>query len=205
MRLRPRQERAEGGAALVEFALIIPIFLALLFGIIELGVSFHKRIVMDDAVQAGGAIGAALGNDIDTDLAILEVIAEGASDLGGNGVGTLRYVEIFRVDAAGNPTGGVNFYRYDYDPDPAVCDWNPCPQGTSPVNYNGWAWSPADRDVAVGTLDTIGIKVFFAHSWITGLVPWDDRVCTPASMRDTNCFVEETTMRLEPLQFNIGG
>jgi Flp pilus assembly protein TadG len=67
--------RRESGATLVEFAIVAPVFFMMLFGIIEMGLAFHNRIVVDDAVQEAGRLGSALGNDIDTDIEILDRLA----------------------------------------------------------------------------------------------------------------------------------
>lgn len=191
------------GATLVEFAIILPIFVALLFGIIEFGLAFYSRTVVDDATQAGGRVGAAIGNDIDVDLKVLETIAAEVDQLPGNGIGIIKYVEIFEVNAAGNPTAELNFYRYTYTADPTQCDWTPCPQGSAPVNYNGWTWAPDERSVQVGSLGTLGVKVYFSHDWLTNVIPGGDRDCLLAT-RATTCWIEETTLRLEPLQFDVG-
>jgi len=57
-----------------------------------------------------------------------------------------------------------------------------------------------------------GVRIYYAHDWITGgLIPLPDSACdngtapgpsnpgTPSN----NCWVEETIMRLEPLQFSV--
>ncbi|MGI9666020.1 MAG: TadE/TadG family type IV pilus assembly protein [Acidimicrobiia bacterium] len=197
------RRKRETGATMVEFAIILPIFVALLFGIIELGLAFYNRTVVDDATQAGGRVGAAVGNDIDVDLFVLETIGSEVDQLPNGGVGIVKFVEIFEVNAAGNPTSELNFYEYTYTPDPTQCDWSPCPQGSTPANYNGWTWRPDERSVKVGDLDTIGVKVYFAHNWITGVIPGGDRDCTRA-LRTSTCWIEETSLRLEPLQFDVG-
>jgi TadE-like protein len=198
-----RRRDSERGATLVEMAIVLPVFLAMLFGIIEMGVAFYYRTLVDDAVQAGGRIGAAVGNGIDVDLNILETIGTEISKLPNNGVDTVKFVEIYRLNANGTPSSELNLYTYSYTADPTQCDWNPCPQGSSPINYSGWTWQPSERKVEVGNLDTIGVKIYFSYSWITGLFPLSDKPCTLA-LKNSTCWVEDTSQRLEPLQFAVG-
>jgi len=48
----------ERGAALVEFVLIVPIFLLLVFGAIEFASAYNDSAVVADAARAGGRIGS---------------------------------------------------------------------------------------------------------------------------------------------------
>lgn len=194
---------SESGATLVEFAIVAPIFFLMLFGIVEMGLAFHNRIIVDDAVQEAGRLGSALGNDIDTDIEILDRLADQITSLPNNGTDLIKFVEIYRVNDDGTPSAALNFYEFKYTVDPLLCDWDPCPQGSSPVNYSGWTWPPAIRDVEATDLDVIGVKAYFAHTWITGMFPMADKPCAKAT-KNTTCWVEDTTLRLEPLQFSVG-
>jgi Flp pilus assembly protein TadG len=49
---RPRRDGQNGGAV-VEFAIVLPIFLALLFGAIDYGWYFYQKFTLASAVQAG--------------------------------------------------------------------------------------------------------------------------------------------------------
>ncbi len=47
------RSRAEGGQALVEFALVLPLFLLLLLGIVQFGTVFRDYIALTDATRVG--------------------------------------------------------------------------------------------------------------------------------------------------------
>jgi Flp pilus assembly protein TadG len=49
-----RRSRREGGQALVELALVLPIFLMLLLGIVQFGTIFRDYIALTDATRVGG-------------------------------------------------------------------------------------------------------------------------------------------------------
>jgi len=44
---------SEQGQTMTEFALILPIFIALLFGIIQFGIAFNNYVTLTDAARAG--------------------------------------------------------------------------------------------------------------------------------------------------------
>ena len=48
----------ERGQAMVEFALVIPIFLMLLLGILQFGIIFNNYITLTDAARAGSRVAA---------------------------------------------------------------------------------------------------------------------------------------------------
>lgn len=45
--------RSEGGQALAEFALVLPILTVLLFGIVQFGIAFTNSLAVTDATRAG--------------------------------------------------------------------------------------------------------------------------------------------------------
>lgn len=56
---RAERKRGEGGAAAVEFALILPVLVMLLFGIITVGLAYADHIAVTNAVREGARYGAA--------------------------------------------------------------------------------------------------------------------------------------------------
>jgi Flp pilus assembly protein TadG len=58
--IRARRRNGEKGQALVEFTLLIPIFLLLLFAIIDFGMGFYSWITVTNAAREGARLGAVL-------------------------------------------------------------------------------------------------------------------------------------------------
>ena len=73
----PRRNRDERGAALVEFALVLPVLVLFLFGIVEFGRAYSARIQLTSAVREG-ARAAALGG---TATQTAEATRKGAAGL----------------------------------------------------------------------------------------------------------------------------
>jgi len=57
-----RSRRSQRGTSAVEFALVLPIFLFVLFGFIELSVAFYDKAVLANASREGARAGAVLRN-----------------------------------------------------------------------------------------------------------------------------------------------
>jgi len=63
--IRKRREKGEKGQALVEFALLVPIFLILLFAIVDFGMGFYSWITVTNSAREGARIGAVLASEDD--------------------------------------------------------------------------------------------------------------------------------------------
>jgi Flp pilus assembly protein TadG len=184
-------------------ALVVPILLMILFGIIELGIAFRDRLTIGNGTQTAARVGTAMGQQSDADLRMLQSLEQTLANLPGSGVGIVVYVDIFKADANGDPvSGSVNRYYYQYQQG-ATCYWNPCPDPDA--GYSGWDWPPSSRNIAVGNLDTLGVKVVYGHTWITGgIVPLPNVQCDNGTP-PTNCWADTALMRMEPQQFGLSG
>lgn len=58
--LLPPRRRDEQGSAVLEFAVVLPLLVALLLGILTGGVAYTRKITIVDAVREGGRYGASL-------------------------------------------------------------------------------------------------------------------------------------------------
>lgn len=78
---RRRQLREERGQAMVEFAVILPIFVVLVFGIIQFGIVFNNYVTLTDATRAGARAGAVARNDADPTGTATTAVNNSATDL----------------------------------------------------------------------------------------------------------------------------
>jgi len=56
--IRRRRKNGEKGQALAEFALLVPIFLMLLFSIVDFGMGFYSWITVTNSAREGARLGA---------------------------------------------------------------------------------------------------------------------------------------------------
>ncbi len=167
---------------MVEFVLILPLFLILLMGMLEFGIAFDHRNAMAYAVREGARVGASLGSGgsqpAGVDPVILAAVQRGLTDpiL----VENITSIEIFKSDTAGRPISGlVNTYDRD----------------GNPVGLPGW---PATSRVAGINGDSIGVRVVYAFrpqtplGTLLGLFMNGNPPYTTITMTDA------TVMKLEP-------
>jgi Flp pilus assembly protein TadG len=73
--------RSQKGQSMTEFALVLPILVVLLFGVIQFGIVFNNYITLTDAVRAGarkGAVGRRLPNP---NAAVVQAVRDSSTDL----------------------------------------------------------------------------------------------------------------------------
>ena len=206
MALRRGKDR-EQGAALVEMAMVLPLLVLLVFGIVEFGLAFNKRLTVGNASQSAARVGSAIANNEYADISLLESLEQGLISLPNAGQDVVKLVHVYKANSAGNPVGGCpsttcNEYTYSYNP--SGCNWTPCPDPDPPVNFDvtGLNWNPEDRSATVGSLDVLGVRVYFSHTWITGGFPLGNITCTGGV---TDCWQDTAIMRLEPQQLGVSG
>lgn len=62
MRAWPAKGRGDGGAAAVEFALVLPLLLMLIFGVIDFGRMMHAQLVVAEAAREAARASALVDN-----------------------------------------------------------------------------------------------------------------------------------------------
>ena len=84
--VRTRRCADDGGAVLVEAALITPLFVFLLFGTLEFGGLFKDYLTMNDASASGARAAAIAGNDANADYQILQGVKSSMNALTKTGI-----------------------------------------------------------------------------------------------------------------------
>src|SRR3990172_10235047 len=72
--IRARQKNGEKGQALVEFTLLVPIFLLLLFAIIDFGMGFYSWISVTNGAREGARLGAVLATQTDIEDRVYQTV-----------------------------------------------------------------------------------------------------------------------------------
>jgi Flp pilus assembly protein TadG len=69
------------GQSMTEFALVLPILVFLLFGVIQFGITFNNYITLTDAVRAGARKGSVGRNLQNPNGAVVQSVRDAATDL----------------------------------------------------------------------------------------------------------------------------
>ena len=178
-----RRRRKERGASLVEAAFVTPVFLALIFGVMELGFLFRNYLSISNASLAGARAASVAGDDLAADFLVVRTIAHGIEAIGAENV---DFVVVY--DATPPPGGQPatqpppsclfgsstvlscnrytksEFFLSLREPDGSTPNWE-CDPSTGRDRY----WCPTDRETIVGNADYVGVFIQVDHQYLTGL------------------------------------
>ena len=193
MRYRATRQRSERGAALIEAALVTPVFLLIVFFILEMGLLFRDSLTTDNASREGARAASTRGNEADADYFVLRTVEHGLEAMG---LQRLQYVVVFKAtgpndtlpascavasqaDLCNRYTAADFFAELD---DAAGNDTGNFRCGT---RDSSWCATTRETSLSAGT-DFIGIHVQTRHDFITGM------------FAGGNDLGETTILRLEP-------
>lgn len=187
-----RRHRSQRGAALIEAAIVLPLMITILIGILEFGLLFTTYSTTSASTRSGARVAATAYAQAGSVTSKQEAAAESISLATAADLLVLNNAEpvgmaIYKVNANsanGAPTGGFpgadmaggctsRCIRYEWDPT------------TDEMDYVSGAWT--DADACGVTVDSIGVFVQAQHDYVTGFF---------GSTRTVN---GHTVMRLEPL------
>ena len=181
--VRRIRSRREAGQGLVEFALVLPLFVGLLMGVIEFGFLYNNLLTVQFAARQGVSAAAQAGGVDGADCSILNAVERALSPPIDRT--RVEFVEIFQSDAAGDLVSGI-INRYVRE---GTLD---CPgTGTQPYTLVGSEGYPQiDRhDALVEGLDVIGVRVGYGYVGMT-----------PVALGRTWDLSDGATLRMEPKQ-----
>jgi hypothetical protein len=180
------------GQGVVEFAIILPVFLMLLLGVLEFGFAFDHHLTLEYATREGARTGAALANggnppgcgagqspdrsfvDVEIVAAVERVLTSPGSPIAVDQVGQIT---IYRADGNGDRIGSdANVWTYTPGSGPTAggtrLDFSPAVPGAG--DTVGWracsrdnTW---DRRVSPPIApDSIGVSITYTYRPVTAL------------------------------------
>lgn len=179
-----RHRRDDSGAITLEAALVTPMLLLIVFGIIEFGLFFKDSLVVTSMTRTGARTMSAEPRQsqqfADTVAAVQAAVSSAAAN-------TVEEMWIYEAGTNGYPVGYSGFSNC------TTCmryTWN----GSSFVQKAGYSWNPTTQNACPNDSahDSVGIYIKATHKFLTGLFPgsW------PSS--------DFTVMRFEPIPVAIG-
>lgn len=78
--IRKNRRDGEKGQNLVEFAMVLPIFLILVFAIVDFGMGFHAWITVSNAAREGARIGAVGADEATIEARVVDTASSLAED-----------------------------------------------------------------------------------------------------------------------------
>ena len=202
--IRSHPQPEQSGQTLVEFALVIPMLMVLLMGLLEVALALNASLAVNRASQHGAHVASTAGNLGGADCLILDAI-EG--DLGvPNDPDAITEVRIERTAMAGNLSYARNRWLRDGKTE---CTY---PDGTTvevPYRQAEYGYPEAQRcpvlsgcpllEPARSTVDNVGVTVFYRHDWVTPLNGMLDLLSPGGSDSGGWSFEQRNIFRMEPV------
>lgn len=187
LRRAPRRttERRRG-QSLVEFTLVLPVFLLLILAMIDFGFAFYSNLTIAYATREGARVGSALVNGggalgcgtgqspnaatVDTYvMAAVERVLESAGirvDVDPSGGGGVQSVRIYKANSTtGAETGTANQWGYLAGGGPQI------PGTSTKIDFTetSHGWNACSRQNLYTAPDSIGVAIDYKYAFITPL------------------------------------
>ncbi len=158
-----RERRRQRGQTLVEFALVAPLLLTVIFGTIEFCFLFQSANTVDFAASEGARVGAILGpTDSAADSKIIQAIFDATTNGSGLLFSQITMIEIFKSDESGAIPPALTSCAQTTNEDVYDGQGNACP-GTL-------GWPPSVRNATFNSADYLGVRITFVYNWVTSFV-----------------------------------
>jgi hypothetical protein len=170
MKLLQRYRRDELGQGLVEFAIVLPVLMLLIFGLIEWSFVMNTQASVNFASRDGAMLAAEGGNNIGTDCMVLARVER---DLVAPALPPrIQNVQIYWSDRNGAQIGSsVNQYTRLGS---ITCDYADGSSLTVPYTLTGPGYLEGSRcDILAGcggshtSVDTVGVRITYQHAWVS--------------------------------------
>jgi len=196
----PARRVTDRGSAIVETALVAPLFLLLVFGVLEVGYAWLGRTTVTNMSVSAARVGSGQADDVLADHALLRAVQGGAASLGSARITMVvvyratgpddRVPAACRSASVTNSTTARGCNRYvAADLLRPSTDFG-CVGPPGPATKPDRFWCPTTRKTALqgakGPPDYVGVYVEAAHDQLVG-IGW------PAFT-----FTQDTVMRIEP-------
>jgi len=166
------RRRRERGAVLVESALIMPLILLLVFGIIEWSYAFTSTAILNDATRKTGRIAAAHAGDTNLGALTSDIATEELRKLPNTALPV--YLAIYESDEFGYPVdaAGNTIDVETVEDCVSVIDnclvylWD---EGDRRFELLGGEWDPVLQTACEQPYDRVGVAIFMAYYPMTGL------------------------------------
>jgi len=164
-RLARRWRHGQRGAAAIEFALLLPLLVGLLAGIVDMGVALNTARTVSSNARGAARQGAALGDHRNADHAVLLSLSAGLSRVDG----TITDIVVYRASAGGTPppvcfdgsvAGLCNHYEGTVLDTLDIAQFTSNGPGTQCApSAPDAAWCPLERDSSIAADDRLGVAI----------------------------------------------
>ncbi|HET6562733.1 MAG TPA: TadE/TadG family type IV pilus assembly protein [Marmoricola sp.] len=200
---RKRCRRSQRGAVAVETALVMPLLMAVLFGIVEVSLLIRDHVAITSAVRVGSRIasaaadagpgtclsGQAAATCTPTSSPALAQQAADAIQRAGSAMppDQIDYILVYKANREGYPGPDGNTTMPSSCGTAANCVKFVWRDSANAFRYDGGSWDSKSINACVNESDTLGVHMHATHKFITGI------------FGATLGLADRSVMRFEPL------
>jgi Flp pilus assembly protein TadG len=168
---RSRRSDRTRGQAVVEFSLVLPLFLTVMLAIIEFGFAFNSVLAVNFASRNAALTAAESGDAEGTDCLVLRTVERDVTAPADRG--KINEVDIFRADKNGAMVGTATIYARNGGS--TTCNYAGGLTVTVPYSLVQDGYAEEDRCNTLSgcedgrTLDQVGVRITYTHTWVTPL------------------------------------
>jgi Flp pilus assembly protein TadG len=161
-RLRRRHARVRGdrGVAAVEAAIVTPVFILLVVGVVEFGLAFKDQLAVTSAVRAGARIASSEPRYVNFAADAASQVAKEGGAVNMNDVTSLW---VYKADSTGHPIGAAGGFG-SCSTSCVQFTWN---SSTNTFVQTSGSWSATSQDACVGEEDYVGVYLKLNHVGVT--------------------------------------
>ena len=208
-----RRARRERGAVAVEAAIITPVLMLLVFGIIEFAFVMRDHVAVTSAVRVGGRMASAMpgagpgGTNEEGDCEqpcspanapMFAQIAANAVQRAGSAMpkDSINELWVYKANTSGYPGDEANTGNVEgvdpFESCPSNCVRYKWVDSKNQFRYLGGAWVSSTVNACLTNTDAVGVYILSTHEYVTGLfgatLPVSDHaVMSFEPMSSVNC------------------
>lgn len=183
------------GQAIVEFALITPVFFLVFFGILEFALITASIGSFNFASREGALVGSIYGRSSfygDPDQAVVTAVRNRVQAVV---MAKAMEVDIYKADSNTNPSKGncLTSAGGDTAVGTAGCLEDQYLINGAPLTGGSMSWLPASRNDTLLNADYLGVRVVYQYTYVTGFV---------GGLGSTLTLTSYSVQRIEPADYN---
>lgn len=158
------------GQALVEFALVTPVFFLVFFSVIEFALIVASIGSYNFAARDAARLGSILGRQTTTSSTDGQMVGDIRSRVQGLVMAQVQEIDIYRAASDGQCLDAATGTANEVSVDSSSCVKNQYTVTGAVMSGTSVQWTTDQRDDSLESADYIGVRVIYRYTYLTGFI-----------------------------------